>query len=234
MNFFKIVFLSLFVVFQGNAQTLDSSRNAIGVFGETNSMFSGTGDPRYSSSGLEYSKWNKKHLGYTVTIGYGNYSQTPSLASIRVVGFDTLTGKRATVNISMGMIGFGVQAERQFYKKVYFFAGFHVQAGYGSGKIDSTVTKEYNVQQVDPVTGFNYTNTVISFGAKTSATANMFYMGFTPSVGVKLQFKKFCIGAEFMNYVTFRSIESEKGYTESSVDFDFANITQRLFVQYRF
>jgi hypothetical protein len=227
-----IVLLMAFSIV-ASAQSPEGKVNALGIYGESNGMFSGVGNPVMNTVGLQYNKWNKRHMGFVVTLGYGSYVQEPSIANNFLIGSDTLRGKIAKSHFDMGIVGFGIQAERQFYKKIYFFAGFQVRAGYGSGQVDTTITHQYNVPQVDPVTGITYQNMVMTAYGKTGSAASTFYVGLTPSVGAKLNFKKFCIGTEFMNYITYRS-QTAAGRTDGLIDFDIANITQRIFVQCRF
>ena len=234
MKFVHLLFLLLVGGISAFAQATVDNTSALGVYGETNSMFSGIGNPVVSTAGLQYNKWTKKHIGFVVTLGYGNYVHDPASGLTVLIGPDTLKTKTVNSNVNLGMVGFGIQAERRFYKKVYFFAGIQLRAGYGSGKTDTTMSREYNYTQIDPVTGFTYQNTATSSYNKTGTGISMFYLGFTPSIGAKLEFKKFCVGTEFMNYFTYRSLKPNNGTASNMVDFDFGNITQRLFVQYKF
>lgn len=213
------------------AQTADDRSNSIGLFGETNSMFSNSNSASMSTSGLQYHKKRGKHSSYSFTAGYGNYNHSPNSETVLISG-DTAKGRSISDNINLGILGFGIETERQFYKKLYFFAGLELRAGYGSGTVDSTSTNEYNALQNNP--GGPPFETVVSQPYNTrSGTESLFYMGFTPYFGLKLEFKKFSIGTSFMNYVHYEAISTKGGGSYGSLNFDSNNITQQVFVRYK-
>ena len=215
------------------AQAVDSSRHAIGFFGETNTVFAGNGVPSLSTAGVQYNQRIKKNLGYRIILGYGSYNDMPQ-AAISSINQDTAISRAVNTRVNMVVVGGGVEGQRKFYKRLFFFAGLQIIAGCGSGTEDSRVTDQYNEALVNPLTGVFFPG-VGSFSYTESTTAvTMFYVGFTPYFGLKLDFKKICIGTEFKNYVNYRSVKSHNGSTESLTDFDSNNMTQSVFVQYKF
>jgi len=231
----KFCFFVSLLLFSTNsfAQSVDSARYALGVFGETNGMFSNNQNASVSTAGIQYNKQVKKYFGYKLMLGYAAYGDYPGYGVTYISG-DTGRGKHPNMHMDLGMIGGGVTFERQFYRKLYFFAGFELRVGHGHGYIDTSVTTQYNIQRVDPVTGAVANGTYTTVQDKAGTKADITYAGFSPSFGLKLKLRRFCIGTEFLNYCTYRSIKPAQKSADALFDFDSANITQRLFVQYRF
>ena len=231
----SVYFLVLSVLLSGYsfAQNVDSKTKSLGVFGDTNAMFSTNDNPTFNSVGVEYTKWLNKYIAYRVMLGYGNATNIPNLAFTDRISSDTITGTTTKSNISLGILGFGIEAERQFYKRLFFFAGFEIRAGYGNGSVDSTITTRYFGQNINPLTNTVYNEFYSVSNTRSGPMANAFYVAFTPSFGLKLEFRKFSFGTEFMNYCSYRAIHSRSTVFDDSFDFDFGNITQRFFVDYK-
>ncbi len=215
------------------AQRGDSARNAIGIYGETNGMFSGNNVSTMFTAGIQYNRWNRKHFSYKLMLGMGNYSERDHGGSSSISN-DTLVIKRNVLDIKLGVIGAGVKYDRQFYRKLYFFAGLELRAGYGSGTQDTSIVREYNKPLSTPVGGPGLMGLYSTEQTKDGVTASMFYAGFTPSFGLELRLRRFTIGTEFLNYVSYRSVSLPHHSTDATVDFDSGNLTQRVFLHYRF
>ena len=232
MNILPFLFLPMLLPNHSFAQVADSSRQAIGFLGEANSMFGGNDNAIVSTVGLQYNKWYKKNVSYKIIAGYGNYNHSPR-GITQAIDQDTAIRKAANTKIDMAVIGGGIEVQRQFYKKLYFFAGFEIRVGYGSGTIDTTVTSEYYAPQINPYTGATVQGIATSSFDKSGTTATMFYFGLTPYFGLKLEFRKFCLGTEFKNYIYHTSVHYNSN-REGLTDFDLSNISQSIFVQYKF
>ena len=228
-----IVFSLLLLPLHLLSQTIDTPMNSISLLGEARIGSPGNNNASMSTLGVQYRKKGKKYLSHTFTAGYGSYSYSRYDNLIKISG-DTAKTRRFVDNINLGILGSGIEAERQFYKKLYFFAGLELHAGYGTGTADTTITKQYNVLLYNPHTGTLYETMVYGPGSTTSGPESMFYIGLTPYFGLKLEFKRVSIGTAFMNYVTFSDIMQKAGNTYGSIDFDMGNITQRIFVSYKF
>ena len=231
MNFRLLVCLLLISTYSFG-QRADSAKNAIGVFGESNGMFSHNEHAYLSTAGLQYNKQGKKYFGYKLILGYASYGDYPGYG-VNYISGDTGRDKRAYAHMDMGMIGGGVTFERQFYRKLYFFAGFEARVGHGHGYVDTNITTQYNIQMPTGNGGVAY-GTYTTVHDKPGTKADITYAGFSPSIGLQLKLRRFCIGTEFLNYCTYRSIKPAQKSADALFDFDSANITQRLFVQYRF
>ena len=230
-----ILFLMLSVLLSARSygQKADTAKHAIGIFGESNDLFNRNGNASVSTVGLQYNKQVRKHFGYKLMLGYAAYGYYPNYR-IDYISGDTVRGKQPNTHIDMGMIGGGITFERQFYRKLYFFTGFEARIGYGHGYIDTSVATQHNIQMVDPNTGAIANGTYTTIHDKAGTKADMFYAALAPSFGLKIKLRRFCIGTEFLNYINFRSIKPANKRGDNIMDFDFTNITQRLFVQYRF
>src|SRR5580658_7302427 len=94
MRILPFLLLPLLLPVHSPAQMADSSSHAIGFFGETNTVLfvgSGSDDPIISTAGLQYNKWNKKHFGYKIILGYANFSFNPPI-NVDLVKADTARG----------------------------------------------------------------------------------------------------------------------------------------------
>ncbi|MCD6011186.1 MAG: hypothetical protein K0Q79_1048 [Flavipsychrobacter sp.] len=211
---------------------VDSFRNSIGFFGETNALFTGYGEPIMKTFALQYIRKSKKVLQYKVGIGYGGYEQPPYALMDSIYG-DTAESRSVIKYIDLGIISLGVEAQRQFYRKLHFFGGIELRAGYGNGTTETSIIKEYNV--VYNIPPYRWHETGVDFSYSRGPNVTMTYVGFTPYFGLKLEFKRITLGTSFMSYVYYTKIKKEpKGYADNSVEFDGGNITQQLFVRYKF
>ena len=222
-----VVLLSLVTAFS-YAQDTTGKKYALGLFGETNGMFSGNNVAGLSTGGVQYTKRSKKYFGYKLMLGTGIYREHPQ-ATITSIITDTVYKQRIATHARLGIIGGGINWERRFYGKLHFFAGLDLRIGYGTGNEDTTFITESYVNNALMVPGI--ATTAVS---ATGPGADMFYAGFTPSFGLELKWKRLNIGTEFMNYVTYTSVNVHGHGTTGNMDYDAANITQRIFIQYRF
>src|SRR5579872_668270 len=144
----KIVrFLFLLLPMHVWAQSADILKHSISLWGEASGMFNSS--TSMSTAGIQYQKKTSKHFSYHVSAGFANYNSTVSDGLLLIAG-DTAIKRRISDNINMGVIGFGVETERQFYHKLYFFAGLELRIGYGSGTADTSFAKEYNAAITNP------------------------------------------------------------------------------------
>src|SRR5262249_14203436 len=112
------------------------------------------------------------------------------------------------------------------YSHVYMFAAVELRAGYGSGHIDTSVTRHYPDNTSQP--NHPYTESGMGYAGP---KANMLFIGFTPAVGIKFQFARIAFGTELSNPVSYTSSSQISG---SQLDFDMGRINQRVFLHYRF
>jgi hypothetical protein len=195
--------------------------NELGLVGEG----SLNGGPS-TTAGIKYNRWNKKNIGFHIIAAYSNYNQL-DYTSTRSYTADTAITSQKYRNIDMAVLGFGIDAQRQFFHRIYLYASLEVRAGYGSGSIDSSVSKYYNFTQP------GYDLTITSTTGAGSTPAKMFYIGFSPAIGAKVVFNKITVGTEINDFATYTNLQVNNVHT-SSTDINLSAINQRIFVQYRF
>jgi hypothetical protein len=196
-------------------------KNEIGAFVHTY-----IGDPLNKSDvdivGVNYNRWVNANLGYRIIAGYGNYTTLSGVIQKNFM-LDTFIDKNIRTHIGLGVVGAGLQAQKQVYKKIYLFAAIEVRMGYGSGTIDTAITKTYRENE-------HYaTKESLNF----SNNANMFYAGLSPTAGIKLSGKRLSGGIELYGLnLSYQNISNVRG--GSIANFNMGNIGQRLFINYRF
>lgn len=216
-----------------SAQKADSFRNSIGVFGETNTYFAWGAE--MNTAGLQYVRKSKKWLSYKASIGYAYYQNTHEDYWGRKIQADTIMYSASNESIKLGILSIGIEAQRQFYKKLYFFTGFDVRCGYGKGMTDTFLVKEYMYSWRNPFSG-NMEEDIRgdnTYGSRMPTT--MTYCAFSPYVGLKVEYNRFSFGASLLNYWCYVSIaKNDWGLYGGLFDFDVSNISQQFFVRYKF
>lgn len=229
-----IVCVLMLLPFVTKAQA-DSSRNSIGLFMETGPVFGGSEDAgnNMSTGGLQYTKRFSKWFSYAVVAGYANSEIEPVKLRVSNAWYDTFRTARVDRSAGLVVLGANIEGQRQFYKKLHFFGGLSFRVGYGTGKGDTVLTKEFNVMQYDSVfQKYNVTrgNTSVQWSG---SEVSMFYAGFTPYFGLKLEFRRFSVGTCFMNYLTFKTV-TDRSRSMGMMDFNMSNVAQQFFVRYKF
>lgn len=196
----------------------------IGIIGETLTNSNGTDD--ISMVGLQYKHWKNKNFGFRGFAAYGEYNYRAGNNGIAEILGDTFVQKAPFTRVDMGIIGLGIEAQRQFYKSVHFFAAIELKGGYGAGQIDTAVTKTYAENK-------GIATSMTNTGAKDEA--NAFFVGVSPTVGAKFLFKHISFGAELVNQtLTFKGVSYKNAASFSWADFDMSRINTRVFFSYRF
>lgn len=212
--------------------TVKRKTNAIGLLNESNTIFSSY-SPYMNTSGIQYKRQNNKHVTHSVMLGYSSFSSNPD-HPITLVRADTAYAVNTQYNINMAMAGCGVEISRHFYKKIHLYAGLELRAGYGAGRADTVATEYHNVLHFNPATNTYMSNIATTTNNINGPSAQMLYVGLGPQVGVTVELKRFSIGTSFLNYINFRTITSQAGGSYGVADFDMGNMTQRIFVFYKF
>ncbi len=229
-----ILCISLLLPVQLFAQNTDSVKHGIGLFAEMNTGFNSGQNASMTTMGLQYTKKTKGPLSYNISLAYGNYENRP----LPLAGFikgDTVYGRSVGHNIDLAVVGFGLEVQHQFYRKLYFFSGLQLRLGYGSGNTDTAIMQQYNYSGPNPAGTSN--NGVVTYETnERGPSATMFYAGLTPYFGLKLEFKRFVIGTSFMNYFTVQSLNVKGGGEGNGTEagFDLSNLSQRFFITYKF
>lgn len=198
-------------------------KNEIGIFSHMNSSSPGTYG-NMDIQGVQYKRWKNETIGFRVIAGYGSYYNHSEPFNVKTLS-DTVVEKNTQTNIGLGTIGFGVEAQRKFFKRVYLYAAMELRGGYGTGTNDTVTVKRL----VNPNNYYSFA----SNGGRTDAT--MFDINLSPSIGAKLNFNRLSFGVEVYGVnMGYRTIRYGNGPSYSTGDFDMGNISQRMFINFKF
>jgi hypothetical protein len=191
----------------------------MGIFGQGGE---GSGDASLGMVGLQYKHWHNERVGFRIIGAYGNYH---AMGPDRIyTSGDTVVTRRQHINVNLPIVGFGVEAQRHFYKRIYLFAALELKGGYGSGTADSSLTASVG-----------YNNPPYQYGRYSDARdVNLTMVSFTASIGAKVQFNRINVGAEIlplrMQYTNMSGDVQNGGL----LDFGMWGMSNRLFLSYRF
>jgi hypothetical protein len=200
--------------------------NEIGLFGQA--VATGGYNSALSIAGVQYKKWLRPNTGIRAILAHGNYySSLHTPTNISISG-DTIINENLRTRVNMVFLGGGIEAQRHFYKRVYLFAGLELKGGYGSGYTDTLYEKQYKESGHS-----TYTKDILDIRSGTP-NVNMTYLGFSPSIGAKLQWNRLVIGAEIFPAEMSVTFTNTSGLQTSSSDFNMGDLKQRIFIHYRF
>lgn len=203
-------------------------KNEIGLFVEP---FGNSSPEIYTVPiGIHYKRWTTPNLGYRILIAGGNYSNsTPE--DVYKIQNDSTFKRSSSTNISLAFIGLGLEAQKQFTKRLILYAAFETKLGYGEGN-------QYYYDIVETATNTPFYRTYY-YEQKTiaSSSATMWAMDITPFIGAKLLVGKrmllgteltaFALNATQINYSDFPS-------SQSLANFSLGQLQQRFYINYRF
>jgi hypothetical protein len=193
----------------------------LGLFGQT--PLSGNDDQSLGLLGLQYKHWHSQHLGVRAIIAYGDY--TSSTDERTTFSGDTIVTRQRHTDIALPVLGFGIEAQRHFYKRVHLFAALELKGGYGTGSERSWEQKSSG--QGDSI--------VYQLGQNVDRRdASLTYIGMTASVGAKIQWARICLGMElFPISLSYRNMD-RSAHSVGIADLNIGAFSQRLFLHYRF
>lgn len=199
-------------------------KNELGLMGETGF---GNNNKNTGFTGVQYKRWVKPYMGYRVLAAYGEYYERYHLLSETKLG-DTVIETSRETTVPLASLGAGIEMQRKFYKRVYLFAAVEVRGSYGRGRYNHVIS-----QRVE--------NNAVNYYAETAFTpqadVRMFSVFATPSIGAKLQWRKFSIGTEIsalqLGY-TNTKYKYEVNNSGGMIDFNAGVFRQRFFVHYCF
>lgn len=220
----------LFVSMLANAQDQPSDPtkthkpklNELGLLGETNF---GTRDVS-STIGVQYKHWTTDNRAYRLNFSYGEYNGGYRAEWLGVSG-DTLIERQTISQVPVFYLGGGIEAQRQFFKRVYLYAAIDIRVGYGSGtttdNIVRTVVKDNS--SYTSITPETYPDRVTYFSA-----------GAAPYIGAKLQFNRLSLGTEITAVQTeLVSVDDPTRFnTTTTINMNLGTFSQRLYLLYRF
>jgi hypothetical protein len=189
----------------------------LGIFGQADGL---SDDKSLGMLGLHYQRWHNEHLSFRVMAAYGNYySLGPEL---HYVSGDTGITKRQHYNVSLPIAGFGLQAQRHFYKNIYLFATAELSGGYGSGIADTSVSWSIGQGATTQHIGQN----------EGRQNASLLYGALTAAIGAKVQWSRFSVGLEVSPiHATYTQLND--GRNTSNADFTLGSFSHRLYIHWR-
>jgi hypothetical protein len=196
-----------------------SNKQELGLFGQVDGL---SDDKSLSMIGLQYQRWHNEHLGFRVSLAAGEYfAAGPEL---HYVSGDTGITKRQHYDITLPVIGFGLQAQRHFYRNIYLFATAELSGGWGTGLADTGLS--WSVGQ-----GAMSQHMAQNTGRH---DASMMYGALTAAIGARVQWSRISIGLEVspiqMSYTQLDDGRRNAG----NADFTIGNFSHRLFLHWRF
>lgn len=84
--------------------------------------------------GMQFRQQVQPHVNFRALVAYHRYQYEGRPEVLDIGNHDSLRVKFSNTNADILAIGLGLEAQRQFYKRVWLFAGLELQAGYGTGK----------------------------------------------------------------------------------------------------
>lgn len=178
--------------------------------------------------GLQFKRRVKPNMAFRVLAAYNpyNYSQRPYF--VEPYSIDSVKLKDSRSSVDMFALGIGVETQRRFYKRVFFFAGLELRAGYGEG---TTVSHS----RIVPVEGMYRSYLGNGYGDYDEIVYRRAYAKLIPGVGVKIVFNKINFGLEtqFASIGIDADRSGRRSTTLASID-AFGNMGYRFQANYRF
>jgi hypothetical protein len=191
----------------------------VGLFGQVDD---GANNSSFSMGGIQYKRWHNQRVGFRAIAAYGTYS---TVGPKRYhTASDTTYIAQEYYNISLPLLGLGVEAQRQFYKRVSLFAALELSGGYGSGLSDTSILWTAGVN--------NNPSQYISrpFALK---NVNLTLVGLTASLGAKLQWSRIVAGIEVLP-VRFQYAKISGDVSHGGLlDISLWGMSHRIFLNYR-
>jgi len=191
-----------------------------GIFGQSGS--NNGGNQSLDIAGLQYKHWRNEHFGFRVIAAFAQHQSYGE--ELQYARGDTFYTRQQRFNISLPVVGFGLEAQRHFYKNVYLFAATELNAGYGEGNVDTVVERRLG----------NRSNATPVFESEGNRDASLLLIGMTASIGAKLQFRRVCVGVELLP-VQFSYRRLDDGIRAVGMgEMYLGTFGQRLFLHFRF
>lgn len=222
MRFLFSIIAVMSFVFAATAQetSVQAPKRELGFLGAIGAGDEGTMD---FSAGIHFTRHISPAIAYRVGIGYGGFNGY-GLNFERTVSDSSVTTGVLQPYTPMGYFSAGLQAQRNFYKKVALYCGVDLGFAYGKGSADTTFKTEY-------ISGGG----AIRVGGSLN-DVRMSKTDLTPYLGVKLKLKRLVLGTEatliHLNYITqkFPDFPGDA----NTLNFDFGSLEQRFYVGWRF
>lgn len=223
----KIVLATFAVLLSLNSSAQESPKHEfrkheIGIGYRIPSNSSGAG----GGIDLMYKNQRKENKFYRFLIGFQSPNTTFSQKRYSAIG-DTIMTNNNSYNYTTLFVGFGLQIQRHFYKRVFLTAAVDTRFHYGGGTYDNYYVKIF--YDADNLEKNDYTKTKL-------AAISAFQWDLQPSIGAKFEFSRVNFGIELTALLSqFYSLHSKtSAYSSSLFDFDLGNNLTRAFIGFRF
>lgn len=138
---------------------------------------------------------------------------------------DTIVEKYYNTNVDMGMIGFGIEAQRTFYKRIVLFAAIELRGGYGQGREQDLTVKTYS----------NNNEYYSSMNTTRSKDISLVHIAIAPTIGAKFQFSRINFGLEMTAInMYYNKFDTKDIYSYGAADFSLGELSTRAFIGYNF
>ncbi len=187
-----------------------------------------------NAQGIHFRYQHSPMIAWRLSGGHFTYEEQGGTTILAPFSKDSVGTRRQIRNMEGAFLGGGVEAQRQFFRKVYLYAGAEVHIGYGVASVDTAFSYKYFGPSPFPPDTAQYLTTS-SFGRAAKDGSGImasatFLLGARVFVG-----KRFIIGTEFSNpvYYTNSKTGDESG-RRSNLSLSTSQVTQRFYVSYRF
>lgn len=204
-------------------------KNEIGLTAELDVFRSPNSSTAFQA--IQYKHWKNEHFGARFLLGRRDYYDNASWRASYQVSNDTIISRTPITNGGVGIAGIGLEAQRQFYKRVYLFAAVEAKFGYGKATIDTIVERSIE----------NNTNRYLSPPPPTATpgrpanNTDVYYASLVPTFGAKFQFNRISFGSEMaLNLLNYSYVNNKVTPGVGTLDFDLGRLNPRFFIQYRF
>ena len=205
--------------------------NEIGLFADLNISSSSQHTEMYGVQFRHFKNdiYRNNTLGYRILIGTGSFKNEGGDNKRLYPGGNSDTVITSSLDRwqEINFIGVGVDAQRNFYKKIWLYAAVSITGGFGEARVDSNV-RTY-IRSTDRYVDLHSERTRYSYG-------NAFWIRVSPIIGAKVALAKILwVGLEWSNALTITNAPTDtRGNKSTSGDFDLTNINTRLFASFRF
>lgn len=191
----------------------------LSIFGQT--LLTGNNDV-FSLAGLQYRRWHNEQVGFRVIGAFGQYYS--SGGELQYISGDKVITRQQHYNISLPVVGFGLEAQRHFYKRVSLFAAVELRGGYGAGHADTGVSRSIGQGAVSQYLSERSGRRDVS----------LLYLGLSPSIGAKMQWSRLCVSLEIAPLTaSYTQLYNAPG-NGGTINLDMGNLNQRLSIGWRF
>ena len=90
---------------------------------------------------LQFKKWKNEHYGARFLLGHSQLQSDVNHPVTYTTQNDTITKRIPLTNARLGIVGVGLEAQRQFYKRIYMFAAVEGRFGFGKATTQDIVER---------------------------------------------------------------------------------------------